>query len=290
MASFTGVLSAVGSISYSLIEVFLVVVFLRWLLGRFRRVSEEKWTRQERWRRDRPRGRRGWRSFAETLAPWSLFLVGVWVAGHILGTALHWPEIEFLLLAASLYGAYRLVLDAFSGGLVLAGRSLWIPRMSRARQTEVVVSVRTLLRAGFLLLATLLPLEWVTGGGLLYDLLLWIGVAVLCAGTLLTLGRWKVPILDTYCGLGSASRLCAWVGASRHGWRARVAAPLAFLSLLRIIAMALMEEAALRYRSTRQLLTGLSRKRLDSKAGPAGQAVGAPPAVPPGLAERMSYE
>lgn len=290
MASISGILSAFGSISYSLIEVLLVVVVLRWLLGRFRRFAETKRIRQERWWRDRPRRRLGWLSFAEILVPWFLFLIGVWAVGGILGGALRWPEMEFLLLVAWLYGAYRLALGAFSGGIALVGDNPWIFRMSRARQADIVGSVRTVFRTGCLLSVILLPLHWITGGGLLYDLLLWIAVLAFCAITLLTLARWQVSILDTYCGIGRERRLRGWVGSTRHGWRAWVAAPIAFLSLVWTIGVSLAEEAAFRYRSTRHLLTDLSRRRLDSKTEPAGQSVGAPRHVPPPLAERMSCE
>lgn len=279
-----------GGVLWGLLKILIVILVLRFLLDRFQTSLRKKraTVHRKRWQAGAmPRRNFNLFSLAEAVAPWTFFLIGLRIVLGILNTIPAWPSFIYLHQSVYLYGFYRLAIDVLVEVVVVGGR-LFRLRFSSQEKATILVSVRTLMRAFFLCFAALGLAEFFVGTGLLYDLGRAISLFISLGVIFWVFRGWSLPLVNTYLKIFPTGTFPDWVRKNPQGWRASLFSPLLFLILVLMSILFSLQEAADRFESSRKLVTFVSRKRIEMKAGKRGWAEGDLADLPVSLVEAFT--
>ncbi len=223
----------------------------------------------------------------EVVAPWGLFLALVAAIRWLLGPLAGVSEIDLALRIATLYGVYRLAID------VLVAVTLRLVRRYRLtldekRASEILRSVRTMMRVVVGILVMLMLSERLVGRGHLYYLVVRFAWVFVVAAAVLLLARWRRAIADAYLGLGTRGRWTTLVERSRDRWYGVFVSAAAFVLLAGRALFRLGRDFAMGFDQTRRALAFMFRRRVEKHAEQLGYADTPLDQLPPRLVEAFA--
>jgi hypothetical protein len=222
----------------------------------------------------------------EVIAPWSLFLLAITALRWALGPAARATEVEALLTLLTIFGLYRLAIEAVAAGLVGIAVHYGLDT-STNRRAMLLRSVRTVLRVGAALVLITLVSRGM-GQGFLSSLILKLGWLIVLAAVLIELFRWRGVIIDTCLKLQPTGRLAATLRATRSHWYGALVAPAAFLWLVGRGVTTVAGEFALGFEQTQKAMAFLFRQKVQRQAEREGYAEGDVAELPAGVAEAFA--
>lgn len=280
---------ALGTATWTVFKLLLSIVVYTSLRRRGARIRSAAY----RWLREAAGTARGRRrgellvQLAEAIAPWGSFLLFIVAVRWSLADAVLRPQIEPVLAIATLFGFYRLAID------VLFAVSLRVARRYRlildARATsDVLRSVRTMMRVLFGILVLLTISEGAVGRGYLYHLIARFAWTLVVAAAILLLARWRRPIADAYLAREEGGRLAALVKHSRDRWYGVFVGGAAFVLLAGRASLEVGRDFALGFEQTRRALAFMFRRRVEKRAEQSGYADGNVEELPASVVEAFA--
>ncbi len=264
---------AIGSATWTLLKIFVALSALLFLRQRGTHIRHTAY-RLTRQAFATPAGQRRGEllvRLVEIPAPWGLFLALVAAIRWSLGSLATVPEIDLLLRVAAIYGVYRLSID------ILSAITLRIVRRYRLsvdekRRSEVLRSVRTMMRVVVGILVMLVLSERLVGRGHLYYLVVRFAWIFVVGAAVMLLARWRRPIADAYLALGAKGRLNTLVERARDRWYGVFVSAAAFVLLAGRALLRVGRDFAMGFDQTRRALAFLFRRRVEKHAEQLGYA------------------
>jgi hypothetical protein len=220
--------------------------------------------------------------------PWTLFLLTLAALRWALGPAVEAAEIDILLTVLTVFGCYRLAIDAVAAALVGIAVHYGLDATDE-RRAMLERSVRSVLRVGAaLVLATLVSRGM--GQGFLSSLIMKLGWAVVLAAVLAELFRWRSVMIDTFLELQPRGRLASAVRSTRSRWYGAFVAPLAFVWLAGRGAATVTRDFALGFEQTQKALAFLFRRKVERQAERQGYAEGDVEELPAAVVEALAED
>lgn len=218
--------------------------------------------------------------------PWTLFLLTLAALRWALGPAVEAAEIDILLTVLTVFGCYRLTIDAVAAVLVGIAVHYGLDATDE-RRAMLERSVRTVLRVGAALVLVILVSRGM-GQGFLSSLIMKLGWAVVLTAVLVELFRWRSVMIDTFLELQPRGRLAAAVRSTRSRWYGAFVAPLAFVWLAGRGVATVTREFALGFEQTQKALAFLFRRKVERQAERQGYAEGDVEELPAAVVEAFA--
>ena len=218
--------------------------------------------------------------------PWTLFLLTLGALRWALGPAVEATEIGILLTLLTVFGSYRLAIDAVAAALVGIAVHYGLDATDE-RRAMLERSVRTVLRVGAALVLVILVSRGM-GQGFLSSLIMKLGWAVVLVAVLVELFRWRSVMIDTFLELQPRGRLAATVRSTRSRWFGAFVAPLAFVWLAGRGVATVTREFALGFEQTQKALAFLFRRKVERQAERQGYAEGDVEELPAAVVEAFA--
>jgi len=262
---------------FKLLKMVVVILFIRFGLLRFQQLIRQKkknFNLGGQWESGRLVIRRvNWFSMIEAAAPWTFFLIGVWVIQYLLRGEARWPEFDFLLLIVFLYGAYRLAVNVLVE-VVMEGGRLFHMDFSGQEKASVTGSVQAIMGSIFLLAVFLAFVKQLTSASLLYDVFTTLSFFIILGVLFFVFRGWCSRIVATYLKMFPDGIFAVRLRNRQQGLLATLAAPFLFLILALLSALVLVQAVMDRFEGSRKLLNLLSRKMIERRAESRGWAEG----------------
>ena len=264
---------AVGSLTWTMLKFLAAVVLFLFVRRRGPRIRRAAYRFVDQGAATRAGRRRGAALVAvlEVVAPWGLFLGLIELLRWTLGPLARTPELDLPLRVATIYGLYRLAIDAlFASTVRIAGR--YKLSLDEGRTAHLLRSVRTMMRVLIAILVLLTFSELFVGHGFLYHLVVRFSWIFVLAAALLLLARWREVIADGYLKLGRTGRLAALVRHSRDRWYGVFVSAAAFVLLAGRALVLVGRDTAMGFDQTRRALAFIFRRRVEKRAEQGGYA------------------
>jgi hypothetical protein len=284
-------LFVIGSLSYSVVRLALVIAAIlavrkrwrRWL-DRLRRTLFRS-ARSVSWKR-RTEGLLG---LVETAAPWGLFLIAVAAIRWALRPAITAPESIVVYQVVLIYGFYRLAIDLTVGLFVRIGRHYRL-QIADDREAKILTTVRWVMRIATPIAVLLLVASRVLGRGYLFHLVVGFSWLIALAALLGIVISWRHVAAEAFLAVQPTGRLAALVRSARGRWYGVLMTPGCFLWMTGRAILAVARDFALGFEQTRRALAFLFRRRIERQAEVRGYADVDPGHLPEAFLEAFTED